>query len=182
MSPKIFSAFEAAIAKHRRPDGYNDVLEVGATPYSILTCSSLTGARKVALNLAFSDSDVFPPDIQKTIGNSNKFDFPDASFDLVVSVSVLEHDRWFWRSIPEMRRILRPGGHLMIGVPGFIKHPLDFLRTTFTYKRHGYAYNADFYRFSEQAVLEVLLEGFAERTCTLLRKFPNPYLMGIGAR
>lgn len=41
-------------------------------------------------------------------------EFPDASFDTVVSTSMLEHDPAFWRTLPEVGRVLRPGGHLIL--------------------------------------------------------------------
>lgn len=40
--------------------------------------------------------------------------FPDASFDTVVSTSALEHDPYFWRTLAEVGRVLRPGGHLIL--------------------------------------------------------------------
>jgi SAM-dependent methyltransferase len=39
---------------------------------------------------------------------------PDASFDVVTSVSVLEHIPQWERAIAEMMRVLRPGGHLVL--------------------------------------------------------------------
>lgn len=40
--------------------------------------------------------------------------FPDASFDTVVSTSMLEHDPAFWLTLPEAGRVLRPGGFLIL--------------------------------------------------------------------
>jgi SAM-dependent methyltransferase len=40
--------------------------------------------------------------------------FDDASFDVVVSTSMLEHDPAFWRTLPEVGRVLRPGGYLIL--------------------------------------------------------------------
>jgi SAM-dependent methyltransferase len=40
--------------------------------------------------------------------------FPDASFDVVVSTSMLEHDPAFWLTLPEVGRVLRPGGHFIL--------------------------------------------------------------------
>jgi ubiquinone/menaquinone biosynthesis C-methylase UbiE len=50
--------------------------------------------------------------------------FPDASFDRVVIVDFLEHvpgDRDF---VAEVRRILRPGGRLLVNVPHLKPHSL----------------------------------------------------------
>ena len=46
--------------------------------------------------------------------DSNRLDFPDASFDTVVSTSMLEHDQAFWRTLPEVARVLRPGGKFIL--------------------------------------------------------------------
>ena len=40
---------------------------------------------------------------------------PDAGFDLVVCINVLDHVRDGPRCLEEMRRVLRPGGHLVLG-------------------------------------------------------------------
>jgi len=60
--------------------------------------------------------------------------FTDDRFDVVVSTEMLEHDPLFWVSLPEMKRVLRPGGHLMLSARGFGfgKHdiPHDYWRFT----------------------------------------------------
>ena len=43
--------------------------------------------------------------------------FEDASFDVVVSLDVLEHVPDFRRALAECRRVLRPGGTLLLSVP-----------------------------------------------------------------
>ena len=72
------------------------------------------------------------------LANANDMPFADASFDLVMSVSTLEHDKHFWLSLAEMKRVLRPGGVLAIAVPGYVKDPeRDRGRWTRTYRVHG---------------------------------------------
>lgn len=53
-----------------------------------------------------------------------ELDFPDASFDTVVSTSQLEHDPTFWRTLPEVARVLRSGGTLILCTvsTGFPEH------------------------------------------------------------
>lgn len=48
------------------------------------------------------------------IMDASALTFPDASFDVVVSTSQLEHDPTFWRTLAEVGRVLRPGGHLIL--------------------------------------------------------------------
>jgi SAM-dependent methyltransferase len=43
--------------------------------------------------------------------------YPDDRFELVVCFSVLEHLRDYREALAEMARVLRPGGHLLVGMP-----------------------------------------------------------------
>jgi SAM-dependent methyltransferase len=132
------------------------VLEVGgvAGPKSLLDAPELAMAEKFVLNLAPTK----PQDgVTAVRGNANAMPFEDESFDLVLTISTLEHDQKFWLSLAEMKRVLRPGGMLVIGVPGYVRDPeYDRGRRTATYKVH---FKFDYYRFSEQAVREVFFEG-----------------------
>jgi SAM-dependent methyltransferase len=110
--------------------------------------------------------------------------FQDEEFDLIVCNAMLEHDPFFWRSISEMKRVLKKGGILIIGVPGFdtlkneewnekfknILRKFPFLQKVFgrkflgmlfnstpTFKLHNYP--GDFYRFSPQAMKTVFFDG-----------------------
>jgi SAM-dependent methyltransferase len=71
------------------------------------------------------------PGVDKVAEAAN-LPFDDASFDVVVSTEMLEHDRTFWLSLPEMARVLRPGGHLLLTAraTGFPAHdyPQDYWR------------------------------------------------------
>ena len=50
-------------------------------------------------------------------GNILSLPFGDSSFDLVVCMSVLEHIRDLGSAFRELKRVLRPGGLLMVGYP-----------------------------------------------------------------
>jgi SAM-dependent methyltransferase len=134
------------------------VLEVGGVMgnNSLLRFPELAGADRYCLNLIKQSSD---DGITAVKGNANDMRqlFRSNWFDLVLCSATLEHDKRFWRSAAEMRRVLRPGGLLIISVPGYIKDPEnDRGRATLTYRVH---YKFDYYRFSEQAVREVFFEG-----------------------
>lgn len=66
------------------------------------------------------------------VATADALPFPDASFDVVVSTEMLEHDPAFWLSLAEMGRVLRPGGQLILTTRGngFGEHrePQDFWR------------------------------------------------------
>lgn len=61
--------------------------------------------------------------------NALELQFPDDSFDVVFSLSSIEHfgpPAAVRRAAAEMARVLRPGGHLVIVTDVFVsKHPLD---------------------------------------------------------
>jgi SAM-dependent methyltransferase len=96
--------------------------------------------------------------VKPVLGNANDMHmFEDESFDLVVTNATLEHDKHFWRSLGEMRRVTRPGGLVIIGVPGFTRGGRRIPpHGTVTFRVH---YEFDYYRFSEQAVREVFFDG-----------------------
>jgi SAM-dependent methyltransferase len=65
---------------------------------------------------------------------STQIPFEDEFFDVVVCLEMLEHDPYPFETILEMKRVLKPGGTLVITVPGigFPKHdyPNDYWRMT----------------------------------------------------
>lgn len=89
--------------------------------------------------------------------------FSDACFDWVLCNSVLEHDKKFWLSIREMRRVLKPGGVLIIGTPtlGYPHHGMDeqdpALATT---PEDGDIF--DYYRFTETTYRRFFFKGYED--------------------
>ncbi len=133
------------------------VLEVGGyvDEKSLLRFKLLRHADRWCINLVEQPEGT---GINHVVGSSNDMHmFKDNSFDLVMSCAVHEHDAKFWLSIQEMHRVLRPGGLLVICVPGFAKRPTDVGQFTTTFHVH---YRFDYYRFSRRAMREVFLEGF----------------------
>ena len=59
------------------------------------------------------------PQAQYRIGNLESLDYPDASFDTVVMNQVIEHLENPERVLAELKRILRPGGLLLVATPNY---------------------------------------------------------------
>ncbi len=174
MSPKVKQRFHDIIRRSGiQPER---ALEVGGLmgEDSLLRFPELARAERYCLNLVELPSD---GEVTAVTGNANDMRaFKDEWFDLVVCCSTLEHDKRFWLSVAEMKRVLRPGGLLVIGVPGYVKDAKrDQGRSTLTYRVH---YSFDYYRFSEQAVREVFFDGM-ERVRVRPMMTP-PRLIGRG--
>jgi len=183
MSPAVFDCFAEIVARRLPGDRPLTALEVGAGGWTLLSLPNFASGTRVALNLRFGAITEQLAQTLRVIGDGTRLPFADSSLDCVMSCSVLEHDRYFWRSTREVQRVLRPGGYFVVGVPIYMTLPDDAHYTTRTYARHGLAYNADYYRFSEQAVREVFFENYAEVTDeVIVRRTPNPYLIAAGRK
>lgn len=200
MTPEIFTEFDA-LCRHYGARG--SALEIGATgaPDTLLNLPALRQCSlRVGINIEPAGSTP-AGEIQR--GNSNDLSrFADGVFDVVLSNATLEHDPFFWLSLAEMRRVLKPGGLLLIGVPGFVRkrsrlrrlaghigsrlrvpaalaRPLQsFGAGTATLLVHDYP--GDYFRFSEQALQEVLLFGMDVLASRVLQAPPR--LVGVGRK
>lgn len=153
------------------------VLEVGGLlgKKGLLNLPELLDAERHLLNLVIRGKS---DEINIHEGNSNDmYMFADDSFDLVMSNAVLEHDIHFWKSVAEMRRVLKPGGVMLIGVPGFATLPSDTGISTLTFKVH---HIVDYYRFSLAAVTEVFFDEMKDvRVEAMLNP---PRIVGSGVK
>ena len=177
------------------------VLEIGASPHhpNLLTLPSLKDASlRIGVGLDGSiDADDY------TILHQDAHDlssFQDQSFDLVISNSMLEHDPQFWVTLQEAHRVLARGGWMMVGVPSFgnkgeiplSKNILDaiisdpngkkylnmFRASSLTLSVHNFP--GDFYRFSAQAMKEVILQGLVE--INVISVMQPPRVLGMGRK
>lgn len=55
-----------------------------------------------------------------TLGEAEKLPYEDGTFDLVTAFDVVEHIDDDLAGLREMRRVLRPGGHVLLFVPTFM--------------------------------------------------------------
>lgn len=170
----------------------DSVLEIGATPtnYTLLTLERFKNTKlKIGIHLEKSCK---YKDFTIKEGNSNNMKmFKNEEFDCVLCSSTFEHDKYFWKSLSEMKRVLKNGGLLVICVPGFVKTFLDkspfcyrsrFLlnNITFTHCIHYTKDFGDYYRFSIQTVKKVFLEGLVKKEVYKVL-FP-PSIIGKGVK
>ena len=153
-------------------------LEIGGylNHNSLLIAPELDAAERYCLNLTPMRTDT---PINPVVGNANDMHmFEDESFDLVVSNATFEHDRYFWLSLAEIRRVTRPSGLVAIGVPGYTRTARRVgRRGTVTFAVH---YRFDYYRFSEQAVRDVFFEGM--EGVEVVSLLDPPRLVGHGRK
>ena len=197
MHSRMFAEFER-ICTRRGAGGH--VLEVGAVPSddTLLCLPALAAAKsKLGINL---EGPWRHRDFEILRADANELScFTDESFDTVLCNSVLEHDKFFWKSMREMIRVTRPGGLIAIGVPGFNTLPVERTASrlarilnkfgvsqttldamdasTLTLRTHNFP--GDFYRFSPQAVTEVLLDGLLDKELHTLMLPPRIIVLGI---
>lgn len=174
------------------------MLEIGATPTAdtLLALPELAGATsRIGINL---DGPSQAAGFEIVGGNANAMpQFADASFDLVLCNATLEHDPHFWLTLAEIRRVLRPSGLAMLGVPGYVATKpllsrlagrvsralpsrwLDGLAAS-TPVLHVHDYPGDYYRFSEQAMREVLLYGLEVLEVSAM--MTPPRIIGVGRK
>ena len=199
MHIRIYEEFERICSK-RNITG--SVLEVGSLPNerSLLCMKSLDGAsEKVGINLngpyEFRDFRIHK-------GNANAMEcFEDERFDVVLCNAMLEHDPYFWKSIAEIKRVTRPGGLIIIGVPDNKRSRVNKFQKslekipgirklsdsrifnvlftgTVTFKVHSAP--GDYYRFSPQAMKKVFFEGMDNVHVWSLMQPPR--LIGTGTK
>jgi ubiquinone/menaquinone biosynthesis C-methylase UbiE len=169
MHKKIYHCFEEILSRFSIT---GKVLEIGAVPTkdSLLLSPVLKEAQeRIGINIDGGESMTSLADkieennlcFKIITGNSNYMPmFTDGQFQVVLSNATLEHDKYFWKSIAEMKRVLAVNGIMVIGVPGYvkeIKHEIHAI-TTLTHRVHNWP--GDYYRFSEQACKEIFFEDF----------------------
>ena len=76
--------------------------------------------------------DIVPgPNVDIVSEDPLHYPIPDGEYDIVISGSTIEHVTAFWEWVPELVRVLRPGGFLALVAPhGYREHryPIDCWR------------------------------------------------------
>ena len=117
-----------------------------------------------------------PYNIEETLiqkMDANNLSFRSNMFDLVVCNSVLEHDPLFWLTLDELKRVLKKGGLLIIGVPGFSEKEKYYVGDACTVTLNYHRFPDDYYRFSTAAVKNIFLKDLKDTHCTTIMKPPR---------
>ncbi len=71
------------------------------------------------LNLEIGEQTSRAKNSDLTIISKNEYNYPieDNSYDIIISSNVLEHVKKFWTWFAELKRILKPGGHIITIAP-----------------------------------------------------------------
>jgi len=195
MHSTVYKEFERIVSA-RRVGG--SVLEVGALPAenTLLCMHSLRATEKIGINL---DGPYDYNGFKILKGDANHMGcFENDRFDIVLCNALLEHDKYFWKTVEEIKRVTKPGGLVVIGTPGYaylrgesrvksyakripgLRHFDLFTAATVTYEIHNFP--GDYYRFSPQTFREVFFDGMDAVEIRTIMLPPRIVGAGIKAR
>ena len=95
-----------------------DILDVGCGPRGSLNWAHMA-RRRVGLDPLADDYRAFGTDahpMEYVAAPAERMPFEDAAFDVVTSLNSLDHVDDLGATIGEIKRVLRPGGHLVLAV------------------------------------------------------------------
>jgi len=198
MHNEVYRQFDQICAR-RKAGGA--VLEIGAmpAPTTLLTLPSLQGAReRIGVNLEGASEF---GEVRILQGNGNALDFPDERFDTVLCNATFEHDKFFWKTISEIRRVTRHGGLVVLGAPGYgrgggekwakrlarniplvggaLRKKYEHLFAS-TLTLHVHNFPGDYYRFSAQAFREVFFDGMND--VEVIEVLTPPRIIGVATK
>jgi capsular polysaccharide transport system permease protein len=184
---RMAAMFRELACKH---DAHGPFLEIGVTPgaTSLLASDFFAGSER---HLLCADPSVSVDGVVVHPGTPADLPalFGDGRFGTVLSNGALASDRAFLNTVREMKRVLMPGGLLMVAVSGFSKradqaeaqavgpkgNPIP--NTTVT---PAILSGPDYWRLSPQAIRQVILDGLDNRDVRDIMMPPR--LFGVGTK
>jgi len=181
LHPSVYKTIEKILLDNQASTKGGRLLEIGSLPsdMSLLASPILKLAKeKIGINI---DGPYQYKDFKILKGNANKMDyFESESFDCIICNAMLEHDKYFWKTVSEVYRLIKKGGLVIFGTPGYTETRIekifrkifskkvfsksivleDLQYLSFCFRIHNYP--GDYYRFSEQTFKEVFFEGYEE--------------------
>jgi SAM-dependent methyltransferase len=184
---KIVREFETLAETHNARGPYLEVC-IGPQKNAVLLDEYFSGEERHTVGLeAATESN----GVTFNRGNPNDMRdlFVNGRFSTVFWNGALAHDRYFWRSLEEIKRVLAPGGVLIVAAPGYSKKakfglkvvgakgsPID--NATVTPRVH--LSRPDYWRVSPQAMKQTILEGFEVREVHI--SMLVPWVFGVGVK
>ncbi len=114
----------------------------------------------------------------------------DGSVGTVLWINGLAHDRRFWRTLDEIKRVLRPGGALIVVTPGFARGAGQTGNISITGQKGNAIPDAtitlnihevpDYWRLSPQGLRDAVLDGFEVREVRVM--MVPPRLFGLAVK
>lgn len=121
---------------------FDKVLEVGSRDINGNVRHLFVDSEYIGLDMEQGDN------VDLVLNGHNLVDhFGEESLDLVLCLDTLEHDNKFWVTVEQMKRVLKPGGYLLVAVPSINLGP--------------HFYPDDYWRFLESGVKE-FFEGMED--------------------
>lgn len=124
MHPSVMEWCRAKVKEHGLSE--LDTLEIGSR--------HINGSVRELFRGPYVGMDMLPGDGVDVVARADRIPFDRARFDLVITTEMLEHDPFPWKTLPEIARVLRPGGHLVLTCRGVGFHddpnPKDYWRFT----------------------------------------------------
>lgn len=158
----------------------------GAGAHTVLSHARFANALRFSLSKKDKKAD---DGIQAKVGDPNNMRaiFAAGQFGTVFWINALAHDTHFWRTVDEIKRVLKPGGTLIVVTPCFNKSTAQggvtvsgpkgnaIADATLTYRIHD---APDYWRISPQAVRDVIFDGFEVLDLKTLMMPPRIFAVG----
>lgn len=113
----------------------------------------------------YTGLDIVPgPNVDVVSTDRYRYPFDDGAFDIVLSGSTMEHVEAIWRWVPELARLVRPGGLLAIMVPcqwGLHRYPVDCWRVLPDGLRFLFDECGNLERYDVRCITEQITAGIA---------------------
>jgi len=109
--------------------GISSALDVGSRNVSGTVKENFTKR-----GITYTGFDMIKGDNVDVVGNGHELDkyFKKGQFNMIVCFDTLEHDDEFWKTVQQIKNLLKKGGWMLIGVPSRYcpkhDHPHDYWR------------------------------------------------------
>ncbi len=160
------------------------VLDIGCASGALLFLLRERGARE----LVGIDSAAYPINygienykLDLRCNSLEEANLPAAHFDLITLIDVIEHFEDLHSVIAELRRVLKPGGHLFVITPNYLAYSLAKRAWTCLYKDFEHLQY-----FSEQSLREIcrsagirMLKSWSDSIPFRIFEYPRVYKSGL---